>query len=119
MTCPLLPRIFCGIKYFLTDTRNQFRRAVESEFQIQEAQSKSDLVEFYNLYSQNIGIFSDSYKLIENIWSIFHPDNLRLYLLRKNNVVAAALFMLVNEHGSYVRYSAVDRSIIGSRFSGE
>jgi hypothetical protein len=110
---------FLWHKVLSAGTRRKIRVVERLGYQLEEAKSRSDLLEFFNLYSQNmrsIGVISDSRQLIENIWRSFFPNDLRIHLLRKDKLVAAEFFF-VNNHGSYDRYSAIDRESVGNRLS--
>jgi hypothetical protein len=99
--------------------RKRIRRVEREKIQIQEAQTKSELLEFYNLYVQNmkyIGGSPDPYKLIKNMWTKCYPGNLRLWLLRKEKIIGAELF-LQTEEGSYDRYLAIDTRETKNRLS--
>lgn len=110
---------FLWNEFYSGRDRKRLRHFERAGFQIQEAQTKSDLLEFYNLYVQDmkdIGGSPDPYRLIENMWHAFYPSNLRLWILRNDRIVGAELFLLT-EGGSYARYSAVDREQAGSHFT--
>jgi hypothetical protein len=110
---------FLWNEFYSGRDRKRLRRFERVGFQIQEAQTKSDLLEFYNLYTKSmrdIGGSPDPYRLIENMWNILYPANLRLWILRNDKIVGAELF-LQTESASYARYSAVDREQAGTRFT--
>jgi predicted N-acyltransferase len=113
------PSDFLWNKRYSRNLKKRIKRVEQDGFQAQEAKTKSDLLEFYNLYTQNmkhIGASPDPFRFVENMWNALHPDNLRIWLLRKDRAVGAELF-LQNKKGSYARYAAVDREQARARLS--
>jgi hypothetical protein len=106
---------------FTSGTRRKLRNAAKACYQIRVASSKADLFEFYDQYSQGlskIGFSGDTLELVENIWDAFYPHELRLLQLIDGNKFLGGLLMLLNDWGSYARYSSVDKCAIGNRFAG-
>jgi len=102
---------FLWNKMFSKNLKKSIKRIEKNGFQAQEARTKSDLLEFYNLYVQtmkHIGAYPDPYRFTENMWNVLHPDNLRVWLLRKNGLVAGELFFKYGQ-GEYSHYAVVDR----------
>jgi len=113
------PSGFLWNKVFSRNLKKKVRHVEQDGFQAQEAKTKSDLLEFYNLYVQNmkhIGASPDPFRFVENMWNTLHPDNLRIWLLRKDRAVGAELF-LQDKDGSYAHYAAVDREQARARLS--
>jgi predicted N-acyltransferase len=107
---------FLWNKVYSGTQRKRIRRIEREGNVVQEAKSKSDLLEFYNLYLQNmayIGGSPDPYELIEEIWNKLFPNYLRLWLLRNGKLIGAEFF-LKTEKSSYSRYATVDRKSAGN-----
>jgi hypothetical protein len=105
------PSDFLWNKMFSKNLKKRIKRIEQDGFEAQEARTKSDILEFYNLYVQNmkhIGATPDPYRFTENMWNTLHPDNLRVWLLRKDKAVAGELFFK-NGQREYAHYGAVDR----------
>lgn len=79
---------------FSTNVRKKLRKIEKNGLHAYAAKSKSDLKEFYELYSKNllrIGGFPHSYKFMENLWDDLHPENLRLWMVEKGQKYAGAI----------------------------
>jgi len=105
------PSDFIWHQVFSKNRRRKIKLVERDGFQAREARTKSDLREFYNLYYQNmkyIGASPYPYKFMENMWGILYPDNLRIWLIEKNGIIAGDLFF---KHGqkSYAAYVGLDR----------
>ena len=104
---------------FSTNRRLRIRRFERNGLQAQEAESKSDLRDFYNLYCKNmkyIGAFSYPYEFMENAWTMLYPENLRIWLVGKGKRIGG---IAVFKHGrkTYCVYTGIDRKQSGKRYS--
>lgn len=105
------PPDFLWNKIFSTNLRRNIRLVERRGFQAQEARTKSDLRDFYDLYYENmkyLGANPYPYKFIENMWRILHPRYLHIWLLEKNKRVGGALLFKDNQR-SYCVYAGFDR----------
>lgn len=105
------PSDFIWNKVFSGNRRRKIRLIERQGFQAQEARTKSDLRDFYNLYYQNmkyIGASPYCYEFMEKMWSMLYPENLHIWLLEKDKRIAGVLFF---EYGqkSYAVYAGLDR----------
>lgn len=110
---------FLWNKVYSRTQRKRVRRIERDDFQLQEAKTKSDFLDFYASYVQtmeDINGSADSYRLLENIWNTLYPSNLRLWILRSSKIVGAEFFLKTDEI-SCSRYEAIDRRQAGSQFS--
>jgi hypothetical protein len=111
---------FLWDKVFSRNLKKKIKHVETDGYTAHEAKTKSDLMDFYNLYTRNmrdhIGASPDPYSFIENMWELLHPDSLRIWLLRKERTVAADFFLMTKE-GSYAHYAAVDRDQLSARVS--
>jgi len=95
----------------LFESAKKNSRIERNGFQAQEAKTKSDFREFYALYAQNmkhIGTSPFSYEFMENTWNLLHPENLRLWLVGKNRIIAGIAVYKYGQ-GTYVSYTGIDR----------
>jgi len=98
-------------KTFSKSRRRKIRLIERDGFQAQEARTKSDLRDFYDLYYKNmkyIGASPYPYKFIENMWDILYPENLRIWLLEQDRRIAGDLFFKDGQK-SYAAYVGLDR----------
>jgi len=105
------PSDFLWNKMFSANLRRNIRRVERRGFQAQEARTKSDLRDFYALYYKNmkyIGANPYPYKFMENMWSVLHPRNLRIWLLENDGMVGGMLFFEYDQK-SYGVYLGLDR----------
>jgi hypothetical protein len=105
------PSDFLWNKFLSNHMRKKIRVIERDGFQVQEARTKSDLLDFYNLYYRNmkyIGASPYKYEFMENTWDILHPENLRIWFVEKNQRIGG---MVVFKYGlrTYVRYVGIDR----------
>lgn len=110
---------FIWNKIFSKNRRWKIRRLERDGFQAEEARTKSDLRDFYNLYFKNmkyIGASPYPYGFIENMWSILYPENLRIWLVGKSKRIGG---ILVFKHGlkTYWAYAGIDRTENYKRYS--
>lgn len=106
------PTEFIWNKLFSGSRRRKLRLAERKGFEAWEAQTRSDLKDFYDLYSENMSHIdapSYPYEFMENLWNLLHPKNLRLWVAGKNTKAASVLFFK-HETGSYAAYAGIDRS---------
>ena len=102
-------------KVFSRKTRKKIRHIDRDFSYVQEARSKSDLRDFYNLYYKNmkfIGASAYPYRIIKNMWEILYPKNLRIWLIGKEKGIGG---QLVFKHGqrTYIFLVGIDRAISG------
>jgi lipid II:glycine glycyltransferase (peptidoglycan interpeptide bridge formation enzyme) len=99
-------------KFFSQNRRRKIRLVEREGYQAQEARTRSDLRDFYNLYRQNMQFISaapNSYLFFENMWNALYPSNLRIRLVEKNRRVAGVLFIRHAER-LYAVYAGMDRT---------
>jgi len=105
------PSDFIWNKIFSGNRRRKIRLIKRKGFNAQEARTKSDLRDFYNLYYQNmkyIGASPYPYEFMENMWSILYPENLHIWLIEKDKRVAGVLVFKYGQK-SYATYAGLDR----------
>jgi len=105
------PSEFIWNKILSKNRRRKIRLIERRGFQAQEARTKSDLRDFYELYYQNmkhVGANPYPYKFMENMWDILYPRNLCIWLLEKNKRVAGKL-LFKDRQKSYSVYAGLDR----------
>jgi len=105
------PSDFIWNKVFSKNRRRKIKLIEREGFQAQEAKTKSDLRDFYNLYAENmkhIGTSPYPYEFIENMWNILYPDNLRIWLLENDKRIGGDLFFKYGQR-SYAAYVGLDR----------
>ncbi len=105
------PSDFLWNTIFSTNLRRNIRLVERRGFQAQEARTKSDLRDFYDLYYGNMKHLSADpypYEFMEDAWNILHPRHLRLWLLEKNKRVGGMLVFKDNKK-SYCVYAGLDR----------
>jgi hypothetical protein len=98
-------------KTFTSKLRNKIRGIEKNGFQAEEAKTKADLKDFYKLYSENmkfIGASPFSYSFMEKAWDLLHPENMRIWLLGKNQRIAATANFKYGQ-GTYGAYVGMDR----------
>jgi hypothetical protein len=96
---------------FSNHRRYLFRRIERHGFQAREAESISDLKEFYNLYYRNMKFIDASprrFSFVENMWRILYPANLRIWLLEKTDPIGGILVFKYNQ-STYCYYAGIDR----------
>jgi predicted N-acyltransferase len=106
------PSDFIWNKIFSKNLRHNIRRLERDGFQAQEAQTKSDLRDFYSLYYKNmkyIGGSLYSYEFMENIWKTLYPDNLRIWLVGKEKRIGGIVVFKYRQK-AYWAYAGIDRS---------
>ena len=106
-------------KVYSVSKRKKIRLVERDGFQCQEARSKSDLRDFYNLYYRNmkyIGSPPYPYDFMENMWKILYPESLRIWLVGKEKRIGGiAVFKGIRKiHWVYV---GIDRERCSSRYS--
>lgn len=105
------PPAFLWKKIFSTNLRRNIRLVERRGFQAQEARTKSDLRDFYDLYYENmkyLGADPYPYEFMENVWLVLHPRHLRIWLLEKDKRVGGIL-VLKDGKKSYCVYAGLDR----------
>jgi len=106
-------------KKFSRKQRYEIKRFERNGFTIREANTKSDLREFYNLYLSNtryLKIPGYSYNFFHNIWDILFPKNFHIMLLEKEKCVGG-LAQFKYGQGIYGGYVAMDRKWKWGRYS--
>ena len=106
------PPDFLWNKIFSTNLRRNIRLVERRGFQAQEARTKSDLRDFYDLYCENmkyLGANPYPYKFMESMWSVLHPRYLRIWLLEKGKRVGGTL-IFKDSKKSYDVYGGLDRN---------
>lgn len=106
------PSDFIWTKKLSRNFRNRIGKIERKGFQAQEARTKSDLRDFYNLYYKNmkhIGASPYPYSLFENMWTILYPENLRVWLVEKEKRVAG-IAVLKDWQKTFEIFVGVNRS---------
>jgi len=109
------PSDFIWNKIFSKNRRRKIRRIERDGFQAREARTKSDLRDFYTLYYENMKYIGGSpypYKFMENMWSILYPENLRIWLVEKDKIIAG-ISVLKYERKTYWTYAGINRKQCG------
>lgn len=112
------PSDFIWRSVFSKNRRSKIKRVEREGFQVQEAKTKSDLRDFYNLYHENmtgIGATPYTYKFMENLWDVLYPENLRIWLVEKERQRVAGIAVLKDEQRTYWVYAGIDRKKSGNR----
>jgi len=115
----ITPAEFIWNRIFSRNTRKKIRLIERDGFHAQEASTKSDLREFYNLYYKNmkyIGFSPYPYDFVENMWSILYPENFRIWLLGKNKRIGGTA-VLKHRQKTYWVFVGIDREGCTSRYS--
>lgn len=87
--------------------RNMIRKAERGGVEIIEAQGKTDLSAFFQVYQKTmkkLGSPPQPYRFFERLWELFYPSNLLMPLARHNGrCVAGGIFFLHNNliHHAY------------------
>jgi hypothetical protein len=113
------PSDFIWNKIFSKNRRWKIKRFERDGFQAQEARTKCDLRDFYNLYYENmkhIGASPYPYKFIENMWIILYPENLRVWLVGKEKRIGGIVCFKYGQKTYWV-YAGIDRNQSYSRYS--
>lgn len=109
---------FIWNKVFSQNRRWKIRRFERDGFQVQEARSRSDLRDFYNLYYMNmkhIGASPYPYEFMENMWSMLYPDNLRIWLVGKQKRIGG-IAVFKDRRRTYLVYAGINRKQVFSQY---
>jgi hypothetical protein len=109
---------FIWNKLFSQNTRRKIRLIERDGFQAQEAQTKSDLKDFYDLYLNNmkyIGALPYSYNFMKNMWEILYPQNLRIWLIERERRIGGML-IFKSEQKTFAAFMGIDRSQFYSKY---
>ena len=93
------------------NVRRKIRIIERKGFRAEEARTRSDLRQFYELYSSNmkrIGVSPYPYQFVQNMWDLLYPENLRIWFLESNRRLAGSLF-LKDKRASYDFLTGLDR----------
>jgi len=113
------PSVFIWDKVFSKNRRHDIRRFERDGFTIQEGRTKSDLMDFYSLYYDNmkhIGASPYPYQFMENMWKILYPRNVRMWLVRKEKRIGGIISFKYGQK-TYGAYAGIDRDRIYSKYS--
>jgi predicted N-acyltransferase len=113
------PADYIWNKLFSKYKRQNVRHIERDGYQVREAQNRSDLVDFYKLYYQNmkhIGASPHSFEFMQNVWSVLYPQNLRIWLVGKDAPIGGAA-VLKDERGTYGSYLGLERGRVDNRYS--
>ena len=91
--------------------RKKFKQEERRGIQIREAQTRSDLRTFYELYSENmtyIGAHPFPYRFMENIWDILSPSHVRIWIMENREPFASKLFFKYGQK-IFSAYFGLDR----------
>ena len=105
------PSDFIWKNVFSRNRRYKIKRIERDGFQVLEAKSMSDLMDFYDLYYDNMKFIDASpvqFSFVENMWKILYPENLRIWLLVKKDPIGG---ILVFKYGQKVYWylAGIDR----------
>jgi hypothetical protein len=106
---------FLWSSLFSSNRRRKIMRH-ERRYTIEQARTKSDLRDFYSVYCQNlkyIGGHPYPYEFLENMWTLLYPQNLRIWLVGKEEPVGGKL-VLKDSKGSYSLLLGIDRAAAGT-----
>lgn len=99
--------------------RNRIRHFEKDNFQIREAQTRSDLQQFLVVYYENMkNIRASSYPTLffENIWRFLYPENFSILLCEKEETVGGLAFFKYGQK-IYLTYTGFHRELLSSRHS--
>jgi hypothetical protein len=112
------PSNFIWNSIFSGRRRKKMKRFERDGYHAQQAQTKSDLRDFYGLYYGNmkhIGARPYSYDFLENMWDLLYPLNLRIWLVEREEAIGGIL-VLKDNGGSYWFLAGIDRRQDYSRY---
>jgi len=81
---------------FSKPKRRNMRRVEREGYRTRQARTESDLQEFYSLYCDNmkyIGARAYPYEFLKNMWTLLYPQNLRIWLLAKEEAIGGILVL--------------------------
>ena len=70
------------------------KRVERDGYHAHQARTKSDLRDFYLLYCENmkfLGLPPYPYDFLENMWTLLHPPNLRIWLVSREEAIGGTL----------------------------
>jgi len=106
------PSDFIWKRILSRNSRKKVGQLERRGFQAQEARTKSDLRDFYDLYAKNMKHTGGSiypFELMENMWTILHPDNLRIWLVEKEKRIGS-MAVLRGLRKTYTVFVGIDRA---------
>jgi hypothetical protein len=113
------PTEYIWKRVFSKNRRSKMRHLERDGYQAREARNRSDLMDFYELYCQNmryISVSPYSYEFMENAWSLLHPQNLRIWLVGKDKPVGG-IAVFKDERRTYWAYAGLHRGRDSNRHS--
>jgi len=105
------PSNYIWNKLFSRNRRKKIMRYEREGYRAQEARTRSDLREFYVLYCdtmKNVGARPYPYQFLENMWTLLHPLNLRIWLVAKEEAIGGML-VLKDIGRRYLLLAGIDR----------
>lgn len=99
--------------------RKKIKRFERDGFIIREAQNKSDLTKFFELYSssmEHIRAQPFPFKFFEVMWDLLHPENLNILLVEKDGIVGGQANFIFDQRVNSA-YFGVNRNIASTRYS--
>lgn len=101
--------------------RNYINRIDKDGFHVIEAENRSDLQRFYELYHKNIQYIGGKpfpYKFFENAWLEHRSGRFAVLLVQRGSSFLGGLGFLFfkNENAVYLNYVGLDRRSLGSRY---
>jgi len=105
------PSHFIWNSLFSQNRRRKIRRFEREGYDTRQARTKSDLVDFYTLYCDDmkyIGVRPYPYRFLENMWALLYPLNLRIWLVAKGETIGGIL-ILKDGQRAYWLLSGIDR----------
>lgn len=98
-------------RVFSARMRKKIRLIDRDGFQTEEAKTRSDLKDFYALYTKNmkcIGASPFEYDFMKNIWDVLYPKNLRILMIGKNRRIGGIAILKYGK-STYWVYVGIDR----------
>ena len=105
------PSDFIWDKIFKKKQRKKFRHYEREGLHIRKATTKSDLIEFYNLYHCNmkhIHARAHPYSFFENMWNQLFPENFLVLLVEEKKVIGGSASFKYGQK-IYETYAAINR----------
>jgi hypothetical protein len=105
------PSHFIWNSLFSKNRRWKIKRFEKEGYHAEQAQTKSDLKDFYGLYYENmkyIGARPYPYDFLENMWNLLYPLNLRLWLVARDEAIGGIL-VLKDSRSTYWLLAGIDR----------
>jgi hypothetical protein len=112
------PSHFIWNSIFSKNRRSKIKRFERDGYHAHQAETKSDLRDFYGLYCENmkyIGARPYPYDSLENMWTLLHPLNLRIWLVAREEAIGGIL-VIKDTRRTYWLLAGIDRRQAYSRY---